>query len=218
MRHLPEQQETDASAGPDPRWRLLLLLIARSTPARVLGALLASGGVGAGLFVTHLYTEAVSPTCDEIPLADLDIPAIVALKNRVELYQKDPYPSAELAMDAPEFNFILRDRDHAYQAHVEVHGDQAVIHAAMPRADGTCYNIRYAGGIDIQDRVATLHAEQVIVGTADLTWWFDRESGVQLTADDMPDPLSRAQLENMEELHLRGGEVVIRLLDRWTMW
>lgn len=218
MRHLPEQQETDGSAGPDPRWRLLLLLIARSTPARVLGALLASAAIGAGLFVTHIYTQAVSPTCDELPVTDLDIPAIVELKDRVERYQKDPYPNADLTMNAAEFNFILRDRDHAYQAHVEVHGDHAVIHATMPRDDGTCYNIRYAGSVDIQDRVATLHGEQVIVGDADITWWFAGADGVQLTADDMPDPLSRAQLENMDDLHLRGGEVVIRLLDRWSMW
>ncbi len=198
-----------------------LVWLLTSPVFQAVGAVIAAVIIGLGLYATQLYTSTISPTCDELPVASLDVAEIVALQDRFDDYKRHPLPEASIGLTAREFNFATRVNAYGFRSHAEFFDDVATIRAVVPRDDGRCHNVVFNGKIHIRNGVAWLQPETLTVGKTELAgwsrWWYG-DAGMPLHPEQLPDETSAEHLANVESLEIDGSMVVVRLRDRWGMW
>lgn len=174
----------------------------------VLFAVLAAGG-----WAWSTWRTTLSPTCAALPAADLSIDEVIALVRRKKAYQRGQ--ANELVLDSTEINFVMKGAS-AWRMHVRLDGDRVDVRAALPVEAG-CYNIRYRGGVAVDDGVARLDVAALEVGDATLTWlarWYLAE----VEPGDLADEALATHLGNTSRLRVQDGAVHLALVDPWVIW
>jgi hypothetical protein len=151
-----------------------------------------------------VWTVAVSDECAPLQHADLTLRQIGDLKHRVEAHEADE--SGELVLSGEEASFLIADNLH-YPIWMTLDGSNVVATLAL-QDNGRCYNVEFEGQINIEDGVANIVPDLLVVGGLDLT----RVTGTQdfdLEPDDLKSPHAQRLLSQTRHLQIRDSHMHI---------
>ena len=164
-----------------------------------------------------LYRSAVSEQCVAVPRQDLTMEETKDLVARRKAYQSNRSNEATLELGERQASMLLADLL-SYDVWLEVDAKQvAHVKAAIPRVNGTCWNVDYSGSLRVENGQVTFQPAHLVVGSADLTaltgwttWTID--------SDDIADERLRDTLKNAEVVELQPGQVHVKQHDRNVKW
>jgi hypothetical protein len=144
----------------------------------------------------------------EIEQADMTLEELVAVKNRVQDYQRNP--EGALRLSAKEASFILAD-NLKYSVWLQAEGDKLTVALAL-REDELCWNIGFTGTVSVEKGVATVVPSKLQIGALDFTplalgkvYNFDRS--------DLDGPQAGRLLAQTQSLRIDDGWLEVKLDD-----
>ena len=169
------------------------------------------GAVGYGY---SLWGRAISSDCDVGPPPKLSIDELVDMKERLAVYQHDRSKEAYLPLSVDELGFLVATK-------TDIIGDYKLtpqgLDAKMtvPRGDGTCYKVDFLGLVDVHRGDILLRPIRLIVGSLDLTSWFQPEYHVE---SSYLGGAAEETFDNITEIRFTTSEVQIKLHNRKKIW
>jgi hypothetical protein len=187
----------------------------RSRVLQGVAGLLATVLIALALYVSWLYRLAWSEECETWPEVDPTMADLLSLRERLHAYQRTPGPEAELALSGEEVTFMFGERAN-FRMQAQFVGDVAQARVAVP-SEGGCYNVDFRGAVVGSNGVVMVTPEHLVVGGANLTRWV-RGRALQLHPERVPDDRAAGMLANTYDLRVEGGQLMVRLEDRWDIW
>lgn len=177
-------------------------------------------GVGLG-WRAAMSQSLVSRSCESLPDVDLTVPEIVALKKRWQAYVRSSDPDATVAVTPREATFLLR-AESDLGVFLSAAGERLDARITVPANPG-CYNVHFAGGVQVNEGLAVLDVDALRIGATDLSG-LTGLSGVlagskqAVGPDDIADPRLGELLRNVDRLAVRDGELHVRFADPAQVW
>lgn len=199
-----------ADQGPTAGDRLLGLVASaiRTTWSRV-----ALGSLAIALGLTSIgaawAVQAVGPEpCMELRQAEFNLDELIATKDKVLAYERDPV--GELVLSGKEASFVLAD-NLKFPVWIETRGQELFVEYALPQQE-RCYNIVFQGTVEVKEGAARIVPSQVQVGQLDLSLWL---AGKEILArpDDVENDEARQLLSQMRHLRVENDEVHVAVTD-----
>ncbi|TVQ91311.1 MAG: hypothetical protein EA397_09620 [Deltaproteobacteria bacterium] len=191
--------------------------------ALVLIALIGGVGMGVGLgWRAAVQRTLLSARCEPIERVELSIDDIVALKRRWKRFLRaSAQELAHFDVSPAELAFLLSGESSADIA-LQATGDRLVARAAVPMASG-CYNIYFQGGFRIDEGVAILEVERLVIGDTDISDLGALGGALggsrQVVApEDLQDEDLAGRLRNIQRLRIEEGRVRVRFVDTEAVW
>ena len=177
-------------------WRTLLAVAVLS----VLLGTLAVVGLAAG------------ETCFEPGPSDLSLSRMARVKRAVDAHTRAP--SEPLILDGDEATFLLADYL-AYPVTLKAEDSEVRAELAAP-AMGTCFNIRYAGGIAVTEAGMQLSPRQLTIGYLDVSFI------ARLRHWHLPQwlplrPHAARLVAATKGLEVRDGILSVHIADPWSL-
>jgi len=189
--------------------------LARSWVVRGVAIGLAVAFVGLALYGNALYRSALQDECVPLPPADLTMDELIAVRKRVQAYQVDPAPDADLVLGAAEIAAVYGDGA-SLTFRILMLGDRARIDLTLP-TEGGCWNVVYAGQVSVDDGLMTLIPDDLQVGDTDLGP-FVRHRRLTVRSEQVPDATLSRMLGNMRMMWVKDGVLHVQLSNRWDVW
>jgi hypothetical protein len=182
---------------------------------RILGTRAARWGLGlagllavAGLGVTGwVLSEARSSECAIAQHDPLSMDELIDVKKRFTAYKRNP--EAGLTLTGAELSMLLEDRADV-PVYVDVQGTSLHAEVAVPASDNQCYPIRFSGTLEVDQGVAAVIPDSLVIGSVDLS---SLASGVrmELMPEHMPTAKSALFLQQTAAASVDGGQMKVEL-------
>jgi len=154
-----------------------------------------------------LLDRARSTECQIVEHEPLSMDELIGVKKRFTAYKRNPEQG--LTLTGPEISMLLEDRADI-PVYVDVKGEHLHAQVAVPSSDSRCYPIDFEGQISVDNGVAYVTPERLVIGKVDLS---GLASGVrmELLPENMPTAKSALFLEQMSTASVQGGEMQVEL-------
>lgn len=181
-------------------------------------------GAGVGIAVgwqVAMQQSLMSRQCETLDEVDLTVDELVALKRRWKAYIRSEEPDASLVLTTREATFLLRAES---DLGLDLTGKAERLEARVTvPADGGCYNVRFTGGVVVDDGLAVLDVDELVIGGTDLSDLAGLGGALggsrqAISPDDLVDPHLSEMLANVEHLEVEGGDLHIRFVDPKKVW
>ncbi|MBN2800838.1 MAG: hypothetical protein JXX28_17005 [Deltaproteobacteria bacterium] len=182
--------------------------------AKVFAALVLVMLVGFGMYANHLWNAAQLGRCPAVRSSDLPMQDLIALKRRIESYQRDPDEDAMVSLSPLEMSFLLQDTSD-YQLYLDIR-DEEVSAEVFRQVEGGCVTVVFDGSLTVVDGVLHLQPRTLRIGEADLTAF--AVMGLRISASHLRDPEMGRLLSNVARMRIRDGQIQLAFRDRWNLW
>ena len=182
---------------------------------RILGTRAAQWGLGFAAAVLLASTaatgwvvhEAKSSECDIAQHDPLSMDELIDVKKRFTAYKRNP--QAGLTLTGPELSMLLEDRADI-PVYIDVQGTEIHAEVAVPASDEQCYPIRFSGTLQVDQGVAAVIPDALVIGSVDLS---ALAAGVrmELLPEHMPTAKSALFLEQTAAASVTGGQMKVEL-------
>ncbi|MEZ4317297.1 MAG: hypothetical protein R3F61_07325 [Myxococcota bacterium] len=169
----------------------------------ILGAVVLVGGATTWWIVNR----ARSTECEIAKHDPLSMDELVSVKKRFTAYKRNP--EAGLTLSGPEISMLLEDRADV-PVYVDVKGTHLHAQVAVPASDSQCYPIDFEGQISVDDGVAYVTPDRLVIGRVDLST-LARGVRMELLPENMPTAKSALFLEQTRAASVQGGELQVEL-------
>lgn len=205
------------SLSPSPRevlWLRAWVALQASRGAKGLAAMVVIALIGTGMYVNAIWGKAQVAACPPYGRTDITMGELIAVKKRMDAYQRDGDPAATLWMSATELGFLLQDYS-TFAVHLDVHGEvvSAVLFREIPEG---CSLVRFEGTLEVDDGILFLKPSYFQIGEADLSLF--TRFGLRVRARQLRDPTMGRILANMERMRVHEGNFELSFYDRWVLW
>jgi hypothetical protein len=189
-------------SGPAPRWPRAAL--ASVVLASVGGTVAMGGGITA-------LRRAQSASCNDLPDARPTLEQLADLARRVRSYQSDLADDARLVLGPDDVDLVFDGGD-GLQVDARSDGARLAADLTVPRG-GVCYNVSFSGSVSVDEGVATVVPDRLVVGALDVSAIV---SGMEfrLRPDQMPDPRLGDLLANTRSMRVDDGQIWLSMRDR----
>lgn len=180
----------------------------RTTWSRLVLGLLAMALGLASISASWAVQAAGPDPCMELRQAEFTLEELIATKDKVLDYERDPV--GELVLSGKEASFVLAD-NLKYPVWIETRGEELFVEFALPEQD-RCYNIVFQGTVEVTDGAATVVPSTLWVGGLDLSPWA-RGQVLQAVPEDLTSPEAQKLLRQTRSLEVVGDELHVAVDD-----
>lgn len=192
------------------RLRDRVAALTRHRGFRLMAAVACTGALLVAISVGWVYAQVRPVHCEPFAVSDLSIEEMIAIKRRVEQYERDP--SAPLTLNGREASFLLAD-NMRYPVRVALDGTEVEAELAVPqRGTERCYNIDFRGKVTIDEGVARVVPSRLTIGELDLSGWL---AGTQLVVEDtdLSGEHARRLLSRTRHLEVIDSHLLVQIDD-----
>jgi hypothetical protein len=191
-----------------------IVLLWRSTLFRYGLVCLLGVAVVAGSYGYYVWGQMISVDCQKSVAPKLSISQLIELRERLGFYQQERAYDASLSLSAYELGFIVWTKTDIVGDY-SVEGENLEAKLTLPRDDGTCYKLDFLGQLNVHKGRIEVRPQRLIVGEADLTWWFQPSYSMDSRSFG---EVAEATCSNIDGITFSDGEVQVRLRNRTEIW
>jgi hypothetical protein len=160
-------------------------------------------------------SKLISEQCIDIDEANLTLKQFADLKGRLDAYQGEETPEAFMELSEEELSFVVSSHMNI-KARLFFHDEHGIRALATVPASSGCYNIAFRGEMEVNQGIAKLTPQELMVGSVDLTSWLNGR-GIEVRPDQLSGRASK-MLANTRQLEVHDNWAKIQLDDREAVW